>query len=106
MVTDEMVEIAARSDAKFDRRPFDGLGRADKQRYLDRSRAALEAALAVAPNDDGARRGELIHLANRLHSRAAVHTAQGHHDEWGKLLLEAEQIIRQFAGDAPAPVKE
>ncbi len=55
MVTDEMVEIAARSDAKFDRRPFDGLGRADKQRYLDRSRAALEAALAVVSKDDGSR---------------------------------------------------
>ena len=43
-VSDAMVEAAARSDAAFDGRDFDALGRADKRRYLDRSRKALEAA--------------------------------------------------------------
>jgi len=46
-VTDEQIEAAAISDATFDGRTFSALGRADKQRYRDRSRAALEAALAL-----------------------------------------------------------
>lgn len=45
--TDEMVEAAALSDAMFDGRPWDSLGRADKRRYTDRARQSLTAALAV-----------------------------------------------------------
>lgn len=40
-VTDRLVEIAARSDAFFDGRDFDGLSRVEKHRYLERSRATL-----------------------------------------------------------------
>lgn len=41
--SDRKVEIVARSDAQFDGRDFDGLGRADKKRYLDRAAAGLQA---------------------------------------------------------------
>lgn len=37
----------ARSDAKFDGRTFDGLGRIDRQRYLERAQAGLRAGDAV-----------------------------------------------------------
>lgn len=42
----EMVERAARSDAAFDGRDFDRLGRVDRQRYLDRAQKSLAAALS------------------------------------------------------------
>lgn len=45
IVTDEIVEKAARSDADFDARPFSRLGRADRERYLARARAALTAVV-------------------------------------------------------------
>ena len=48
MITDKMVEAAARSDANIDGRPFDRLGSADRERYLARSRAALEATEQAA----------------------------------------------------------
>lgn len=43
MFSERWVEIAAESDAKFDGRTWVGLSNADKQRYLSRSRAAIEA---------------------------------------------------------------
>lgn len=39
-----LIEKMARSDADFDGRAFGGLGRADKERYLARSKAALAVA--------------------------------------------------------------
>lgn len=39
-----LVAKMACSDAEFNGRPFEGLGRADKDRYLARSRAALSIA--------------------------------------------------------------
>lgn len=49
MTASEQIAIRmARSDATFDGRNFDHLGRADKNRYLERSRSALiEAQLAI-----------------------------------------------------------
>lgn len=44
MPTEKQVEAAARSDARFDGRDFDGLRRVDRERYVERSRQALEAA--------------------------------------------------------------
>jgi hypothetical protein len=44
---DAEVEAAARSDCAFDKVDYDGLGRLAKQRYRDRSRAALTAAAQV-----------------------------------------------------------
>lgn len=45
-ITDEMVEVAADSDARFDgHESLSVLGRVHRDRYLARSRAALEAAL-------------------------------------------------------------
>ncbi|TIR26598.1 MAG: hypothetical protein E5X34_02880 [Mesorhizobium sp.] len=38
-----VIEAMARSDAKFDGRDFDSLGRTDRHRYLARSLAALKA---------------------------------------------------------------
>ena len=50
VVTDEMVERAARSDYAFDNRgEWDRSSRVDRERYLARSRAALAAAI-VAPD--------------------------------------------------------
>lgn len=46
-ITEAEVEAAAISDAEYDGRTFANLGRADKQRYLDRSRRALTAFLKV-----------------------------------------------------------
>lgn len=43
-VTDEMVMAHAVEDAKFAGKPFDTLGRADRARYLQRSRLCLQAA--------------------------------------------------------------
>lgn len=45
-ITDELVEVGARSDAEFDGRPWLSMGKADRDRYLARSRLALSA---VAP---------------------------------------------------------
>lgn len=45
MTHDDAIERAARSDAEFDGRDFDRLGRIDRQRYIDRSARALQAAL-------------------------------------------------------------
>lgn len=56
IITDAMVEAAARSDAEFDGRDFDALGRADKRRYLERSRKALYAA--TSGSEFGARLDE------------------------------------------------
>lgn len=47
MPTDAQIEAAARSDAKFDGRDFDGLRRLERERYKERSRLALEAAAHV-----------------------------------------------------------
>lgn len=44
--THKMTEIAARSDANFDGRDFDGLSAADRKRYLARSEAALQAVMS------------------------------------------------------------
>lgn len=38
-----MVERVARTAATFDGRPFEGLGRADRSRYLERARLEIEA---------------------------------------------------------------
>lgn len=46
---DALVEIVARSDATFDGRPYDGLGRSDRDRYRDRARASLDALRRHAP---------------------------------------------------------
>lgn len=43
-------EAIARSDAKFDGRDFDGLPRADRQRYLERAAAGIVAS--KCPFDD------------------------------------------------------
>lgn len=40
---DELVETMARSDAAFDGRPWGSMGRSERARYSDRSRAALAA---------------------------------------------------------------
>ena len=37
----------ARSDADYDGRPFDKLGRADRERYLERARLSARAAVKV-----------------------------------------------------------
>lgn len=53
-VTDEMVKAAADSDARYDgHESLDILGRVHRERYIARSRAALEAALAVREPDAG-----------------------------------------------------
>lgn len=41
-------DVIARSDATFDGRDFDSLGRADKERYLERAQRGL-SALASSP---------------------------------------------------------
>lgn len=46
-VTDEMVMAHAVEDAKFAGKSFDTLGRADRARYLERSRLCLQAAAAL-----------------------------------------------------------
>lgn len=48
MITDAQIEAAAKSDATFDGRPWESMGRLDRERYLARSRAALEAAERAA----------------------------------------------------------
>lgn len=44
------IETVARSDAKYDGRDFDGLGRADKERYRSRAWAGLRALATAAPS--------------------------------------------------------
>lgn len=46
--TDAQIEAAARSDAAFDGRGWEAMARTDRDRYLARSRAALEAAERAA----------------------------------------------------------
>ena len=48
MTTDAQIEAAARSDAAFDGRGWEAMARTDRDRYLARSRAALEAAERAA----------------------------------------------------------
>jgi len=48
MTTEAQIEAAARSDAAFDGRGWEAMGRTDRDRYLARSRAALEAAERAA----------------------------------------------------------
>jgi hypothetical protein len=43
MISNHQVETLARSDAEFDGRDFDKLGRADRDRYLNRALAGLYA---------------------------------------------------------------
>jgi len=45
VVVERLAELIARSDAEFDKRPYKGLGRADRTRYLERAR--LSAAIAA-----------------------------------------------------------
>lgn len=45
-IAEELIEVAARSDAEFDGRPWLSMGKADRDRYLARSRLAITA---VAP---------------------------------------------------------
>lgn len=49
MITDEMIEAAALSDAEFDGRNFVCMGRVERERYMLRSKAALTAALSASP---------------------------------------------------------
>lgn len=60
-VTDEMALAAARSDAKFDGHDsFEAMSRMNRERYIARSRAALEAALRARKT-----KGEFVsHLLN------------------------------------------
>lgn len=46
---ENVIDIVARSDADFDGRPYDGLGRADRERYRDRARASLAALRRHGP---------------------------------------------------------
>jgi hypothetical protein len=48
----DLLLAMARSDAEFDGRTFDALGRADKRRYLERSLASLKAALQTLGEED------------------------------------------------------
>lgn len=53
-ITDEMVGLAAQSDAKFDGHDdFAALSRTQRERYIARSRAALEAVLGAICGDAG-----------------------------------------------------
>lgn len=49
----EEAETVARSDASFDGRDFATLGRADRQRYLDRAAAGQAAIRAAAQKEGG-----------------------------------------------------
>ena len=49
MITDEMIEAAALSDAEFDGRNFVCMGRVDRDRYMLRAKASLTAALSASP---------------------------------------------------------
>ncbi len=51
MTTEAQIEAAARSDAAFDGRGWEAMARTDRDRYLARSRAALEAAERAAWQD-------------------------------------------------------
>ena len=55
-----LVEMVAKSDADFDGRPFVGLGRADKDRYLLRARAAIAA---IRPHIEAAERERCANVA-------------------------------------------
>lgn len=48
MITDEMVEAAARSDAEFDKRGWLEMPKHERERYLARARKSLTAANATA----------------------------------------------------------
>jgi len=45
------IEAAARSDAEFDGRTFEAMGRADRDRYLARSAKAITAFIEAAAED-------------------------------------------------------
>lgn len=49
------IEAAARSDAEFDGRTFEAMGRADRDRYLARSAKAITAFIEAAAEDEGVR---------------------------------------------------
>lgn len=54
LTRDKLVEIIARSDAEFDGRPFDGMARADRDRYRERaakSLAAIAEDAAIVPRE-------------------------------------------------------
>lgn len=48
---DQMVEAGALSDAAFDGRDWSAMGRGDRERYRDRSRVALRAAVPILGKD-------------------------------------------------------
>lgn len=80
VITDELVEVGARSDAEFDGRPWLSMGKADRDRYLARSRLALSAvAPLIAAQEreacamvagDGARR--FSHLSDKYRALMGV----------------------------------
>lgn len=65
MVSQEMVEAAARADASYAGRTFDALASSDKVRFTERAKLMLEAALAASSQIDRLQR-ENAELRQRL----------------------------------------
>ncbi|HEY0328799.1 MAG TPA: hypothetical protein VGC77_06815 [Rhodopseudomonas sp.] len=88
MVTDEMVERAARSDYEFDNRgDWDRAARVDRERYLARSRTALTAAIGDTPDTI---RNPTTYGFNAAFHRS-LQTCQG---------MEARRALHNFWNDA------
>lgn len=115
-VTDEMCLAAAQSDGEFDGRGWMAMPRAERERYLERSRAALTTALAdhvVVPREPT--RGLLISMALRMdHAFGAPEQEPipgmklGHTDSYREVVLrDLAKAYEEVVGDGfYAPERE
>ena len=63
---EKLALVVARSDAAFDKRPWDSMGRGDRERYLERAKAGMESAVACMKRDGIPTRDDLAALLRDL----------------------------------------